>query len=71
MNLPYCLHSEFRILYALDALDVILRKDGSRTTDRTEVESAILVACVCHALCTVTLCEHHHAAAVALEQVDV
>ena len=70
-DLPDCLHSKLRVLYTLDTLDVVLSKDSCRTTDRTEVESAVLVTCICNALCTVTLCKHHHAAAVALEEVNV
>ena len=71
LDLPDSLHSELWVLYALDALDVVLSEDRCRTTDRTEVESAVLLASVSHALCTVTLCEHDHAAAVALEEVNV
>ena len=32
-DLPDSLHTEFRILYALDALDIVLSKDSCRTTD--------------------------------------
>ena len=71
VDLPDRLHSKLWILYALDALDVVLCENRSRTTDRTEVESALLVASVSNALCTVTLCEHHHTSAVALEKVNV
>ena len=70
-DLPDSLHSELRVLYALDALDVVLCKDCSRTTDRAEVESAVLVACVSHLLASVTLGEHDHAASMALEQIDI
>ena len=42
MNLPDCLHSEFRIFYTLNALDVVLSKDSSRTTNRAEVETTML-----------------------------
>ena len=70
-DLPDSLHSELRILDALDALDVVLSEDRCRTTDRTEVESAVLVASVSNALSTVTLREHDHAAAVALEEVNI
>ena len=70
-DLPDCFHTKLRVLYTLDALDVVLSEDRCRTADRTEVESAVLVASVCNALCTVTLCKHDHAAAVALEKVDV
>ena len=70
-DLPDSLHSELRILNALDALDLVLSEDSCRTTDRTEVESTVLVAGVCNALCTVTLRKHDHAAAVALEKVYI
>ena len=56
MDLPDSLHSEFRVLYALDALDVVLRKDRCRTSDRAEVESAVLLASICNLLASVTLC---------------
>jgi hypothetical protein len=71
VDLPDCLHTELWILYALDALDIVLSEDRCRTTDRTEVESTVLLTSVCHALRTVTLCEHDHAASVALEEVNV
>jgi len=71
MDLPYRFHSELRIFNALDALDVVLSKDCCRTSDRAEVESAVLVASVSHALCAISLCKHDHAAAVALEKIYV
>ena len=70
-DLPDCLHTELRILDALDALDVVLSEDRCRTTDRAEVESAVLVASVSNTLSAVTLSEHDHAAAVALEEVNI
>ena len=70
-DLPDCLHTEFWVLYALDALDGVLSEVRCRTTDRTEVESAVLVASVSNALSAVTLCKHDHAAAVALEEVNI
>ena len=33
LNLPDSFHTKFRVLNALDALDVVLRKDGCRATD--------------------------------------
>ena len=33
LNLPDSLHAELGILYALDALDVVLRQDSGRATD--------------------------------------
>jgi len=71
MDLPDSLHSEFRVLHALDALDVVLREDRSRASDRAEIESAVFLASICNLLASVTLCKHDHAAAVALEEVDV
>ena len=71
LDLPDSLHSEFRILYTLNALDIVLSEDCCRTTDRTEIESAVLLAGISHALSAVTLSEHDHATAVALEEVNV
>ena len=70
-DLPDSLHSELRVLYAFDALDVVLSEDCCRTTDRTKVESAVLLAGISHALSAITLSEHDHAASVALEEVNV
>ncbi len=71
LDLPDSFHTELRVLNALDALDVVLSEDGCRTSDRTEVEAAVLVACVSNLLASVALREHDHAAAVALEEVNV
>ena len=49
-NLPDSFHSEFGIFYALDALDVVLCQDGSRSADGAEVESAVSLAGVGHLL---------------------
>ena len=46
LNLPNSFHAEFGIFYTLDALNVVLRKDCGRTTDRTEVETAVLLTSV-------------------------
>ena len=37
VNLPHSLHTQFRIFYALDALDRALREDGSNTTNGTQI----------------------------------
>ncbi len=71
VDFPDCLHAEFRVLDALDALDVVLGEDGCRASDRAEVEAAVFVACVCYLLASIALREHDHAAAVALEEVNV
>ena len=34
-NLPDSFHTQFRIFYTFNALDIVLSQDGSRTTDRT------------------------------------
>lgn len=57
-NLPNGLHAQFGELYALNALDALLRKDGSRATDRAEVETAVLLAGVGNDLRTVALGYH-------------
>ena len=71
LDLPDSFHSKFWVLYALDALDIVLSEDRCRATDRTEVESAVLLASVSNALSAITLSEHDHAAAVALEEVNI
>ena len=43
-NLPDGLHTQFGILYALNALDVVLSQDSGRTTDRAEVETTMPVS---------------------------
>ena len=70
-NLPYGFHAEFGELYALNALDIVLRQDGGGTTNGTEVETAVLLASVGDGLRAVALGEHYHGATVALEEVNV
>ena len=70
-NLPDSLHTEFGILYALDALDRALRQNGSHATDCAELESAVLLARVGHYLRTVALGNHHERCTVILELVNV
>ena len=70
-NLPDSFHTQFGIFYALDALDVVLCQDSSRTTDRAQVETTVLLAGIRHLLATVTFGKHNHAAAVALEEVYI
>ena len=71
LNLPDSLHSELRVLYTFDALDVVLSEDCGRASDGSEIESAVLLAGISHALSAITLSEHDHAASVALEEVNV
>ena len=70
-NLPDSLHTELRVLYALDALDRTLRENGSYTTDSTEVETTMLLASLCNNIATVTLGNHYQASAVILELIYV
>ena len=44
LDLPDGLHTKFGILHALNRLDARLRQDGSHTTDRAEIEAAVLLA---------------------------
>ena len=57
--LPDSFHSKLRILYAFDALDVAGREVCSRSADRTEIESSVLLASVGYYLCAVTLGNHY------------
>ena len=68
---PDSLHTEFGIFHTLDALDIVLRQNSCRTTDRTEIETAVLLAGVCDLLAAVTFGKHNHAAAMTLEEVYV
>lgn len=53
--LPYGFHSEFGIFHALDALDAVHGQYGSRSADASQIESAVLLACVGDNLCAVAL----------------
>ena len=66
-DFPYGFHSELWEFNTFNALDVVLCQDSGRTTDRALVETAILLAGICHLLAAVTFGKHNHAAAVALE----
>ena len=66
-DLPDSLHTQFGVLHALDGLDIVLRQDSSRTTDRTEVETTVLLTSIRHIDGAVALGEHDHRAAVILE----
>ena len=50
-NLPDSFHTQFRIFYTLNALDVILCKDSSRTTDRTQIETTMFLTSISYSLC--------------------
>ena len=49
-DLPYSFHTQFWIFYTFDALDVLLSKEGCRTTDRTKIEATMLLASICYLL---------------------
>ena len=70
-DFPDSFHTQLRILYALDRLDVLLCEDSSRTTDRTEVETTVLLARVGHIDSTVALSEHDEATAMILELIYI
>ena len=70
-NFPDSFHAEFGIFHALDALDVVLCKDSCRSADAAEIEAAVLLASVAYCLAAVTLREHNHASAVALEEINI
>ena len=38
-NLPHGFHAQFRVLYALNALDAALRKHGRNTANRAQIEA--------------------------------
>jgi hypothetical protein len=43
IDLPDSLHTEFRILHALDTLDAALREHSSHTTNAAQIEATILL----------------------------
>ena len=66
-DFPDGFHPEFWIFYAFNALDVVLCQYGCRSSDRSEIESSVFLACVGYSLASVSFCEHNHASSVALE----
>ena len=71
LNLPDGLHTKFGVFHTFDALDVVLGKDGSRSSDGAEVEAAVVFASVGDVNTAVTLSEHDSASAVVLEFVNI
>ena len=69
--LAYGFHTQFREIDNLYALDALLGEDCCRTAYRTQIETAMLAACVGNFLRTVTLGNHNHRTALALEEVYV
>ena len=70
-DLPDGFHAEFGELDDFDLLDVFLRQDGGGAADAAEVEAAVFLARVGDLLAAIALGDHDHAAAVALEEIDV
>lgn len=59
-DFPDSLHAELGVFEKLNFLDTVLGEDGSGAADGPEVETAMLVACVCNLLASVALGNHHH-----------
>lgn len=70
-DLPDCFHAEFRVCYALNALDTILGKHCCYTADSAEIEATMLLACIGYDLSTVALGYHYKRTSVILELVYV
>lgn len=70
-DLPDGFHAEFGELDDFDLLDVFLGEDSGGAADAAEVEAAVLFAGIRDLLAAVSLRDHDHAAAVALEEIDV
>jgi len=49
-DFPDGLHTELRIFHTFDGLDVVLGKDGCRTSDGSEIESSVFLTSVCDSL---------------------
>lgn len=60
LNLPDSLHAQLGILEKFNLLDAVLGKDSGGAADRSQIESAVLVASVGHLLAAVALGDHHH-----------
>ena len=67
-NLPDSLHTELRVLYALDALDRTLGENSSHAADSTEGETSVLLASLCYDITTVTLGNHDQTRTMLLER---
>ena len=70
-DLPDGFHAEFGELDDFDFLDVFLGEDGGGAADAAEVEATVLFAGVGDLLAAIAFGDHDHAAAVALEEIDV
>ena len=70
-DFPDGFHAELGVFEKFYLLDAVLGKDGGRTSDRAEVESAMFVAGVGHLARAVALGDHYHRASGSLELVDI
>src|SRR6476469_6974735 len=70
LDAPDRFHAEFGILHNLDLLDAVLGEVRRSTTDRAEIEAAVLLAGLAHRDRAVALGHHHHRPARRLELVD-
>ena len=70
-DLPDGFHAEFGEFDDFDLLDVFFGKDGGGAADAAEVEAAVFFAGVGDLLAAISFGDHDHAAAVALEEIDV
>src|SRR5690606_30956590 len=71
LDAPDGLHAQLRIRERLDFLDAMLSQTSGRAADRAQIEATVFAASFPYLWGAISLREHHHAAAVALEQVDV
>src|SRR5262245_60848407 len=70
-NTPDSFHAQFWILQHFDLLDAMLRQACRWPTNRAQVKTPIALAGLPHLCRAIALGQHDHAAAMALEQVDV
>lgn len=71
LDLPDGFHAEFGKLDDFDLFDVLFGQNGRRAADAAEVEAAVFFARVGDLLAAIAFGDHDHAAAVALEEIDV
>src|ERR1051326_9107986 len=70
-DFPHGFHAELGILEQLDLLDVLLRENRGRPADAPEIKSAVFLACARDLRAAIALGEHHHRAALRLEEINV
>src|SRR5258707_10277460 len=70
LDAPDRFHAELGIFHHLDLLDAVLGEVCGRSSDRAEVEAAMLLAGFAHCDRAVAFCDHHHRSARGLELID-